>query len=70
MPRLKEALTLMSLAENIPASIEELARLSDEIWYAAGDRSADTAWYSKRALVAGVYASTGRFFLEAGRGAR
>ncbi|CCX15588.1 ubiquinone biosynthesis protein COQ9, mitochondrial precursor [Pyronema domesticum] len=56
--RWQEALAIMSLAENVPSSISELAALSDEIWYLAGDKSSDSSWYTKRAMVAGVYAST------------
>lgn len=56
--RWQDALGLMSLAENIPSSLRELARLSDEIWYLAGDGSVDASWYSKRASLSGVYAAT------------
>lgn len=49
----------MSLAGNIPTSISELAKLSDEMWYLAGDTSVDTSWYTKRATLSTVYASTG-----------
>lgn len=35
-----------------------LARTADAIWRAAGDTATDFNWYSKRALAAGVYAST------------
>ena len=31
------------------------ARTVDAIWFAAGDTSADFSWYTKRALLAGVY---------------
>jgi ubiquinone biosynthesis protein COQ9 len=45
-----------------PQNAARAARLSwgtaDAIWRAAGDRSTDWNWYSKRALAAGVYAST------------
>jgi ubiquinone biosynthesis protein COQ9 len=54
----QSALALMSLAENVPPSFRELARLSDEIWFLAGDTSVDTSWYTKRASLAGVYAAT------------
>ena len=54
----------MSLAGNIPTSISELAKLSDEIWYLAGDTSVDTAWYTKRASLSAIYASTGMCFLK------
>jgi ubiquinone biosynthesis protein COQ9 len=55
--QLPEALGLMSLAGNIPASTAELGRLVDEMWYLAGDVSVDTSWYTKRGLLTGVYAS-------------
>ena len=61
---LPEALGLMSLAGNIPASTAELGRLVDEIWYLAGDVSVDTSWYTKRGLLAGVYASTETFMSQ------
>ena len=51
----------MSLLGNIPASLRELHALSDEIWYLAGDTSVDTSWYTKRASLAAVYASSDLF---------
>jgi len=54
----------MSLAGNIPASTAELGRLVDEIWYLAGDVSVDTSWYTKRGLLAGVYASAEVFMSQ------
>jgi ubiquinone biosynthesis protein COQ9 len=57
----QEALGHMSLLGNIPASLKELNALSDEIWYLAGDTSVDFSWYSKRASLAGVYASSEMF---------
>lgn len=48
----------MSLAGNIPASLKELAALSDEIWFLAGDVSVDSSWYTKRASLASIYAAT------------
>lgn len=53
-----QALGLMSLAGNIPASLKELAALSDEIWFLAGDTSVDTSWYTKRASLSSIYAAT------------
>lgn len=51
----------MSVPRNIPASLQELYALSDEIWYLAGDKSVDTSWYTKRASLAAVYASSELF---------
>ena len=39
-------------------------RTVDAIWWAAGDRSADFSWYTKRALLGGVYAATLLFWLR------
>lgn len=39
--------------------MERLALMVDDIWYWAGDRSTDFNWYTKRALLAGIYTSTG-----------
>ena len=52
----------MSLPENVAGSMAELARLADEIWFLAGDRSVDISWYTKRATLSAVYASTGIHF--------
>ena len=40
-----------------------LWRTADAIWRAAGDRATDFNWYSKRALLSGVYASTLLYWL-------
>lgn len=48
----------MSLLENMPASLQELAALSDEIWYLAGDTAVDFSYYTKRASLSAVYASS------------
>ena len=40
----------------------------DAIWHAAGDRSADFSWYTKRAILAGVYSSTLLYWVAAPRG--
>ena len=41
-----------------------LYRTVDAIWYAAGDTSTDFNFYTKRALLAGVYSSTLLFWLN------
>ncbi len=41
-----------------PASVRITARTVDAIWRAAGDRSADFSWYTKRLILAGVYGAT------------
>jgi hypothetical protein len=49
----------MSLPQNVGDSMAELARLSDEMWFLAGDKSVDFSWYTKRATLSAVYASSG-----------
>jgi ubiquinone biosynthesis protein COQ9 len=61
LPQWQQGLGLMSLAENIPASLKELANLSDEIWFLAGDVSVDASWYTKRASLSAVYAAAEMF---------
>ena len=36
-----KALAIMAQPNNIPMSVEHLAKLVDDMWYLAGDRSAD-----------------------------
>ncbi len=45
----------------IPPSLHELSLLSDEIWYLSGDTSVDSSWYTKRASLSAIYASTELF---------
>ncbi|MGI4952501.1 MAG: COQ9 family protein [Janthinobacterium lividum] len=39
-------------------------RTVSAVWYAAGDASADFSWYTKRAILAGVYGSTLLYWLR------
>ncbi len=41
-----------------------LARTVDGIWHLAGDQSADFSWYTKRAILAGVYSATLLYWLR------
>ncbi len=42
------------------------ARTADALWQAAGDRSADFSWYTKRATVAAIHTATMLFWLRDG----
>ncbi|KAF1334756.1 Rpsu-divergently transcribed protein, partial [Globisporangium splendens] len=59
-----QAMALGALPQNAPTTFAKLAKLSDEIWYFAGDKSTDASWYTKRALLTGIYASTELFMLS------
>ncbi len=52
------------LATDPAAVARATARTVDAIWHVAGDRSADFNWYSKRALLAGVYGTTLLYWLR------
>ncbi len=59
---IRRALALLTL--DTAAAGRVTARTVDSIWHAAGDRSADFSWYTKRAILAGVYGSTLLFWLR------
>lgn len=59
-----QAMGLGASPQNAPTTFNKLAKLSDEIWYFAGDKSTDASWYTKRALLTGIYASTELFMLS------
>lgn len=55
---LKRAVMLYMLPFYLPRASRSLYRTVDSIWHAIGDHSTDFNFYSKRATLAGVYAST------------
>jgi len=59
-----QALAIMAQPTHVPDSLSELAKLSDEIWFLAGDMSVDTSWYTKRASLSAVYAATEVFMTQ------
>ncbi|WP_245614885.1 COQ9 family protein [Muricoccus aerilatus] len=61
---LRRALALMALPWNAVAAARSLARSADAIWAAAGDRSADFSWYTRRATLGVVYAATLAYWLR------
>lgn len=60
----QQAFALSAQASNLPSSLRELARLSDEIWFLAGDSSVDSSWYTKRASLAAIYAASEVFMTQ------
>ncbi|KAF2495536.1 ubiquinone biosynthesis protein COQ9 [Lophium mytilinum] len=59
-----EALALMAQPTLLPASLAELARLADEMWFLAGDTAVDASWYTKRASLATIYSATEVFMTQ------
>lgn len=55
---LRRAAALMATPSNAGQGAAALWRTVDAIWYALGDSATDFNYYTKRALLAGVYGST------------
>ena len=60
----RSGLSFFALPLNAAAGLTCLYRTVDAIWYAAGDKATDYNFYTKRALLAGVYSSTLLFWLN------
>lgn len=60
----RRALTVYSLPQNLGAAAQATWRTVDQIWKAAGDRSGDFNWYTKRASLAAVYSATVLYWLD------
>ncbi len=63
---LRRALAVLALPGHAGLAAACTARAVDAIWAAAGDRSDDFSWYTKRAILAAVLAATTLFWLGAG----
>jgi ubiquinone biosynthesis protein COQ9 len=61
---IRRGLAVLALPQNAPAAAACTARTVDAIWHAAGDRSADFSWYTKRAILAAVYSATLLYWLR------
>ncbi len=62
----RRMLAFLALPANLPLAARLLYRTTDAIWFAAGDRATDFSFYTKRGLLAGVYASTTLYWLGDG----
>jgi ubiquinone biosynthesis protein COQ9 len=61
---IRRGLAVLALPQNARAAAKCTARTVDAIWHAAGDRSADFSWYTKRAILAAVYGATVLYWLR------
>jgi len=60
----RRALGLLALPHNAPVAAATLWRTVNAIWYAVGDTATDFNYYTKRALLAGVYSATVLYWLD------
>jgi ubiquinone biosynthesis protein COQ9 len=54
----RRALSILAMPQNMPTGLKAGWRTADVMWRIAGDTSTDFNHYTKRATLAGVYAST------------
>ena len=54
---------LFALPKNLGLGVELTWGTADAIWRALGDNSVDVNWYSKRAILSGVYSATVLYWL-------
>src|SRR5579859_7745153 len=61
---IRRALAVLAMPGHARLAAGCTARTVDATWHAAGDRSADFSWYTKRAILAGVYGATLLYWLR------
>jgi ubiquinone biosynthesis protein COQ9 len=61
---IRRGLAYLALPQNAPVGAKCLYRTIDAVWHAAGDMSTDFSFYTKRALLAGVYSATVLYWLN------
>jgi len=60
----RRMLAFLTLPANLPLGPRLLYRTVDTLWHAAGDRATDFSFYTKRGLLAGIYAATTLHWLD------
>ena len=58
-----QSLAIQASPAHVSAMVKQRAELVDNIWHACGDTAMDYNWYTKRGLLAGVYAATELFMI-------
>ncbi|MGH6891253.1 MAG: COQ9 family protein [Dongiaceae bacterium] len=61
---IKSACSFLAMPHNAPLALRLLYRTVDAMWYGAGDNATDFNFYTKRALLAGVYSATVLYWLN------
>jgi ubiquinone biosynthesis protein COQ9 len=60
---IRRALSWLALPSQAPRMARIVAATADAIWFAAGDKSADFSWYTKRASLGAIYLATLLYWL-------
>jgi ubiquinone biosynthesis protein COQ9 len=62
------AMAVLALPWNAPLAARLTAETVSTMWHAAGDRSSDFSWYTRRATLAAIHLATLAFWLRPGAG--
>jgi ubiquinone biosynthesis protein COQ9 len=60
----RRGLSLLAMPANAPLGLKLLYDTVDAVWYAAGDTATDFSFYTKRGMLAGIYAATTLYWLD------
>jgi ubiquinone biosynthesis protein COQ9 len=60
----RHALAVLAWPLNAPLAARLLYETVDAIWFAVGDEATDFSFYTKRTMLAGIYAATTLYWLE------
>ncbi len=60
----RRGLAALALPQNAPLALKALYRTVDAVWFGIGDTSTDWNFYSKRAILAGVYGAAVLYWLD------
>lgn len=60
----RRALAWLILPSQAPYLAKIIAHMADSVWFAAGDKSADMSWYSKRAILGAILCATLLYWLN------
>ncbi len=60
----RRATSFLALPQHAPLAARLMARSVDAMWRAAGDKASDFSYYTKRALLGGVYGTTFLYWLS------
>lgn len=61
---IRRALAVLALPQNLGLAASLTWRTADAIWRAAGDKSHDFSWYTRRATLAAVYSATMLYWID------
>jgi ubiquinone biosynthesis protein COQ9 len=61
---IRRAVAVLTMPGRMRLAAACTARTVDAIWHAAGDRSEDFSWYTKRAILAAIYGATILYWLR------